>query len=172
MKKLSLLMSLFATTSASAQYFTAPPNPLTDGTTAHAADVMTDFNTFITQGNGAYNALSASIAALPGGAIIQPGSIINYYGAGCPAGYTDTSALDGTFPRGWDAGAGVDPGRAIATYQGSQIQTHTHGGSGAGVFFFSSSAAVVGAPTTITYGTSTLSGFNSAFPVALHIPPL
>ena len=161
MKKLLLLMSLFATTSASAQYFTPPSAILTNGTTAHAADIMTDFNAIIMQGNAAYNILAAAIAALPGGSVIQPGAIVNFNGGACPAGYVATAALAGTFPRGWDAYLGVDPGRGLGTYQASQIQSHTHSGSGSGVYLFSSGAAVVGAPAVSIYSTSTASSFYS-----------
>jgi hypothetical protein len=107
-------------------WFTAPSVTLTQGTTAHAADVMTDFNAIITQGNAAYNNLTAQIAALSPGTTIPVGAILNFNLSSCPNGYTQTSALNGTFARGWDYSGSVDPGRAIATYQGSQIQNHGH----------------------------------------------
>jgi microcystin-dependent protein len=34
--------------------------------------------------------------------------------------------LRGWFVRGWDNGAGVDPGRGIGTEQASQVEAHTH----------------------------------------------
>ena len=49
-----------------------------------------------------------------------------YYGAG--DGSTTFNVLDmrGWFLRGWDHGAGVDPGRGIGTQQGDTFQNHSH----------------------------------------------
>ena len=151
MKKI-LAILLLSVAPAHAQYFSAAPVTLTDGTTAHAADVMTDLNKIISDGNTAYATLSAAITALTPGAAIQTGMIINYNGSGCPTGYGLFSALSGKFARSWNNGGTYDVGRAIATSQTSMLQNHTHGSGTSGLtsMNYGSNGTSGGAITTVT----------------------
>jgi phage-related tail fiber protein len=39
---------------------------------------------------------------------------------------TNVPDLRGEFVRGWDHGKGIDPGRGIRSFQGQDVQPHTH----------------------------------------------
>ncbi|WP_273792138.1 phage tail protein [Brucella anthropi] len=58
------------------------------------------------------------------------GVIGNRWGAGDGSTTFNLPDLRGVFPRGWDDGRGVDPGRVFASYQGSQNLAHGHSFSG------------------------------------------
>jgi hypothetical protein len=51
------------------------------------------------------------------------------HGAGNGSSTFNLPDYRGVFLRGLDAGRGLDPGRAFATYQNNEIQTHAHAGS-------------------------------------------
>jgi len=62
--------------------------------------------------------------------------------------------MRGEFPRGWDNGRGVDPGRAILSAQAQQVMEHTHNmatWTGDASFLVTKTAAVIGA-AAITRG--------------------
>lgn len=54
------------------------------------------------------------------------GKIGGYWGAGDGSTTFNVPDLRGVFPRGWDDGRGVDPGRVFASYQESQNLAHGH----------------------------------------------
>ena len=52
-----------------------------------------------------------------------------HYGAGDGSTTFNLPDMRGLFPRGWDDGRGLDPGRAFGAYQDMLIQSHNHGAS-------------------------------------------
>ena len=46
--------------------------------------------------------------------------------SGDPTGYTRLPESRGEFFRGWDHGRGMDPGRAVGSYQADAFKSHTH----------------------------------------------
>lgn len=135
MKKFLALLLLSAAP-AQAQYFSSPPNVFTDGTSCApgcAVQMMADLNQIISDGNAAYTALAAAIAALPAGTTIPSQAVMMYNNSGtCPTGYVQMTGANGTinlsgyYIRAWDHGRGVDPGRAWGSSQGQSFATHTH----------------------------------------------
>lgn len=63
------------------------------------------------------------------------GVINTTYGAGDGSTTYNLPDMRGVFARGWDNGRGLDPGRAIGTFQADAFQGHVHqeNGSGTGV---------------------------------------
>lgn len=55
------------------------------------------------------------------------------YGAGDGSTTFNLPDMRGLFPRGWDDGRGLDPGRALGTYQDMMVQSHSHSASAAAV---------------------------------------
>lgn len=56
-----------------------------------------------------------------------------HYGAGDGSTTFNLPDMRGLFPRGWDDGRGLDPGRAFGVYQDMLIQSHNHGASAGAV---------------------------------------
>ncbi|WP_331695234.1 phage tail protein [Pseudomonas sp. ZY71] len=56
-----------------------------------------------------------------------------HYGAGDGSTTFNLPDMRGLFPRGWDDGRGLDPGRAFGVYQDMMIHSHAHGASAAAV---------------------------------------
>ncbi|WP_405123213.1 phage tail protein [Pseudomonas sp. M20] len=54
-----------------------------------------------------------------------------HYGAGDGSTTFNLPDMRGLFPRGWDDGRGLDPGRAFGVYQDMMIHSHAHGASAA-----------------------------------------
>lgn len=84
----------------------------------------------------------------------------------CPFGVGDGSTtfnvpdVRGRAPRGWDGGAGLDPGRVFGSLQGDQFPAHTHM-YGSATFF---TTATGGGSTTVaawSYGSTGSSGSGS-----------
>ncbi|NBW10482.1 MAG: hypothetical protein EBR82_20880 [Caulobacteraceae bacterium] len=48
------------------------------------------------------------------------------FGAGDGVNTFNIPDMRGEFPRGWDHGRGVDPGRAFGSAQGFMVEAHTH----------------------------------------------
>ncbi|WP_426205089.1 phage tail protein [Pseudomonas sp. TWP3-1] len=59
--------------------------------------------------------------------------IATLYGAGDGATTFNLPDMRGLFPRGWDDGRGLDPGRAFGSYQDMMIHSHAHTASAAAV---------------------------------------
>ncbi|MDT6920389.1 phage tail-collar fiber domain-containing protein [Pseudomonas atacamensis] len=59
--------------------------------------------------------------------------IATHYGAGDGSTTFNLPDMRGLFPRGWDDGRGLDPGRAFGVYQDMMIHSHAHGASAAAV---------------------------------------
>jgi microcystin-dependent protein len=55
------------------------------------------------------------------------GRVGTTYGAGDGSSTFNVPDMRGYFPRGWDDGAGRDPGRTLGSAQGGAVQSHTHG---------------------------------------------
>lgn len=103
---------------------------------AHAADFNTNFNQLVSDGNNAKSSILTQLSGvtnvgLPSGAVIMMNA------ANCPFGYAVADGTGGSpdvrgvFVRGLDLGAGVDPGRTLASYQADAIEQHSHGGPAA-----------------------------------------
>ena len=86
------------------------------------------------------------------------------YGSGDGVTTFNLPDLRGEFIRAWDAGRGVDPGRAIGSAQNDQMQAHQHGGSviistagnssaGGATYLAITGSGAMGDPTTSTGGT-------------------
>lgn len=56
-----------------------------------------------------------------------------HYGAGDGTSTFNLPDMRGLFPRGWDDGRGLDPGRAFGVYQDMMIHSHAHTASAAAV---------------------------------------
>lgn len=56
-----------------------------------------------------------------------------HYGAGDGSTTFNLPDMRGLFPRGWDDGRGVDPGRAFGSFQDMAFQSHVHAASAAAV---------------------------------------
>jgi microcystin-dependent protein len=56
-----------------------------------------------------------------------------HYGAGDGVNTFNLPDMRGLFPRGWDDGRGVDPGRAFGVYQDMMLLSHAHAASAAAV---------------------------------------
>ncbi|MDU9040254.1 phage tail protein [Pseudomonas corrugata] len=56
-----------------------------------------------------------------------------YYGAGDGSTTFNLPDMRGMFPRGWDDGRGIDPGRVFGTFQDMLLQSHAHTASAAAV---------------------------------------
>jgi microcystin-dependent protein len=56
-----------------------------------------------------------------------------HYGAGDGSTTFNLPDMRGLFPRGWDDGRGLDPGRAFGVYQDMMIHSHAHSASAAAV---------------------------------------
>jgi microcystin-dependent protein len=56
-----------------------------------------------------------------------------HYGAGDGSTTFNLPDMRGLFPRGWDDGRGLDPGRAFGVYQDMMIHSHAHSASAATV---------------------------------------
>jgi microcystin-dependent protein len=73
------------------------------------------------------------------------------WGAGDGSTTFNVPDFRGWFPRGFDDGVGLDPGRAFASTQQDQFQTHVHGYNGfSGAVAGSGSAINAGAAFTLT----------------------
>lgn len=59
--------------------------------------------------------------------------IATHYGAGDGTTTFNLPDMRGLFPRGWDDGRGLDPGRAFGVYQDMMIHSHAHTASAAAV---------------------------------------
>lgn len=171
MRKLVLGLALcaFAAPAGATVYFNPVPNTLVNGTTMNPTPVNANFASLITDGNAAQAAIQAMINALPAGTGVPSGAVIMVNNTVCPSGYQVANGSGGTpdargaFVRGLDLGRGLDTGRTLASFQGDQLQAHTHVGSAAfgglgtgnvngGATFTVASAAysAVGSATTTT----------------------
>lgn len=97
--------------------------------TSDGKDVKTVANTVLTlyyRGAGIWQIINSTAAQVPTGML----AMFNL--ATCPAGwqFADgtgvTADLRGRFPRGFDNGAGINEGNAVAALQTQQLQDHTH----------------------------------------------
>lgn len=52
------------------------------------------------------------------------------YGAGNGSTTFNVPDFRGEFPRGWDNGRGIDPGRVLGSWQAQELQSHTHQAAG------------------------------------------
>jgi phage-related tail fiber protein len=93
--------------------------------------------TSATAASKGYVDATAAAATLPGAIVMWGGSTPSGWlecNGQSTAGYANLTAIYGTnvpdlrgeFIRGWDHGKGVDPGRGIRSFQGQDIQPHTH----------------------------------------------
>lgn len=137
MKRLSFLVVLLATPAAATTYFNPVPNVLVNGTVMAPAPVNADFAQLVSDGNAAQASIQASINALPPGVGVPSGAVIMVNNVACPAGYQVANGSGGTpdargaYIRGLDLGRGLDTGRTLGSFQGTQLQAHTHFGSAA-----------------------------------------
>lgn len=123
-------------TAVEAQYFSAVPNTIVDGTTSNATQVNQNFSALVGNGNTAIATIQASLAALP--SIGFPtGTVFAYFnGPTCPQGslvangQNGTIDLRGVYLRGLDNGRGLDPGRTLGSFQGDTVANHSHGNLG------------------------------------------
>jgi len=66
------------------------------------------------------------------GTQVPAGALMVFNLAACPAGWIEANGAGGTpylrgaFVRGWDHGRGLDPGRALGSYQADIFGSHTH----------------------------------------------
>jgi hypothetical protein len=107
-------------------FFDPPTVTLTDGTTANASDVNTNFTDIIADGNAGRTTLLNSLTALGPIGLPSKGVII-VNDTVCPTGYTIANGansspdLRGVFVRGFGGTSG-----ALGALQADQIQQHTH----------------------------------------------
>lgn len=113
---------------------TASANILTtDGrniTTVAGASALTVY-----RGSGIWQIITYSGAQVPAGMI----GMFNL--ASCPTGWVSadgtggTADLRGRFPRGYDTGAGINPGVPVGTLQAHQFQDHVHAPAATTTYF-------------------------------------
>jgi hypothetical protein len=125
------------------QWFPTPlPYTITNSPTVDPnshTEVNANFASLISQGNAGQATLLASITSL-GPIGLPAGAVVFCYTShgvcpadGCPTGYQVADGTNGTadtrgvYIRGLDTGGSIDPGRALASYQGDSFQQHSHG---------------------------------------------
>jgi len=135
---------LFVYTGAveAATYFSNPPFSFVQGVPsdtcitnpaacAKSSEVNANFRQLVENGNDGYTLLKAQIDAVSGSGA-PTGAVIAVNSITCPPGFIVANGSSGSpdargvYIRGLDLGAGVDPGRVLATFQNDQFQTHGH----------------------------------------------
>jgi hypothetical protein len=156
---------------ASAQYFSAPPAVLVNGSTASAAQVMLDLNRIISDGNSAYAGVNAAIAAFTP-LTVPTGMVLPFNLSACPGGWIESNGTSGTvnlqgyFPRIYNTGGGpYDFGHAQNVVQGDSYISHAHDIGGSPVtflnFFTAHTSNTGGGYVTSIGSASGTSGANS-----------
>lgn len=77
------------------------------------------------------------------------------FGAGDSSSTFNVPNMCGKFPRGWDHGQGVDPGRALGSTQSDELKSHNHTASTASSGSHSHSAKVGGDNNSVRGATPT-----------------
>ena len=133
---------LHVTTVQATTYFNTPPFSFVQGVPgdtcitnpaacAKSSEVNANFQQLVTNGNAGYIALKAQVDAVSGSGA-PTGAVIAVNSVTCPPGFIISDGNSGSpdargvYVRGLDLGAGIDPSRALATYQDDQFQTHGH----------------------------------------------
>ncbi len=110
-------------------YYSSPPYTLANGTTADATQVMANYNRIISDGNTAYTAFVAEIAAI-GGVATPSGAVAPFNLSSCPTGWIPSNGSNGTNDlRGYFVAESVGD-IAYGTVVQDQIIDHQHELSG------------------------------------------
>lgn len=117
---------------AYAQYFTAVPNPFFNGQVSSGPNTNANYAQLVTQGNAAIASIQSAINGIATKGV-PISAIMAQLGTTCPSGWVVADGhnsipdLRGVYVRGWDNGAGVDPGRTLGSYQADMFLQHSHG---------------------------------------------
>lgn len=131
---LASALLLLAVPAAATTYFNSMPYNIVNSPTVDPNsqnEVNGNFNQIISDGNNAIASINSALSGVST-AGMPSGGVIMWQALSCPLGYVTangsngTADLRGVFIRGLDNGAGVDPGRGLATYQGDMFQNHYH----------------------------------------------
>lgn len=106
-------------------YFSAPPNVQVNGATISGAGVMGNFNRIISDGNTAYAAFLAAIAALSG-APTPAGAVVPFKLAACPTGWIPSDGTAGTVDLRGRFIRGTTGSPAVGTVQADSFIAHSH----------------------------------------------
>ena len=104
-----------------------------------------------------FELVSAPANTPPPTSAVPAGAVMAFNLSACPVGWVASDGSGGTvdlrglFVRGLDSGAGVDPGRTLGSYQGDQLQDHTHTVTASPSNGGSSDISNTGASGTFTY---------------------